>query len=478
VSTLNGFRLSRRACLRGAGVALALPMLEIMQPRKAAAQAAAPLRFLCVYSPNGFLMPKWTPAGSGGSTYTSSPLLTHLDAYKSDFNVITGLGNYTASISNIFGGSHTRSCGSLLTQCPIASPDVSDDIQNGVSLDQIIAGKVKDQTRFASIEVGSRASSLTGNCEDSFSCAYNNNISWSGPTTPQVKQVNPRDVFNRFFKDLPTSGTPMPAENKDALYQKSILDVVLGRAAALRSKLGKTDLAKLDQYLTAVREVEMRIARLVDGSVASRECTVPAAPTDTSTTQLPFQEHLDTLSDLLALSFQCDIVRVGTYMFEHSFTDVRSFNFLQGVTARHHEITHSANSADQEEKINAFYVQRFAYLLGKLKAASDGGDASVLDNSIVYFTSEFGNAHVHDMRNLPMVVAGKAGGKFKTGQHVVYPLGAGDGQGVDGRGNRDDVQLANLHLTTLHAFDMAQPSFGRDEKGAPMATTTLSELLA
>jgi hypothetical protein len=474
---MKPFRLSRRACLRGAGVVVALPFLEIMQPPKAAAQAANPLRFLTVYSPNGFYMPQWTPAGNGGSNYTLSPLLTPLEPYKADFNVITGLGNYTASISNIFGGSHSRSCGSLLTQCPIASPDVSKDIQNGVSLDQIIAGTIGKQTRFASMEVGTRASSTTGNCEDIFSCAYNNNISWSGPTTPQVKQVNPRDIFNRFFKDLPAMNTPMPTENKDALYQKSILDVVLQHSEALKGKLGKTDRAKLEEYLTAVREVEMRIARLVDGSVATRECNVPAAPKDSSVENLPFQEHLDTLSDLIALAFQCDITRVGTYMFEHSFVDTRSFSFLPGVTGRHHEITHSDNASDQEVKINTFYVQRFAYLMGKLKAATEG-DSNVLNNSIVYFTSEFGNAHLHDMRNVPMVVAGKAGGKFKTGQHIVYPLAPGDGMGVDGRGNRDDVQLARLHLTTLHAFDMAQPSFGHDEKGAPMATTTLSELTA
>jgi hypothetical protein len=423
-------------------------------------------------------MNKWTPAGTGGTNYTLSSLLAPLEPYKPSLNVLTGLGNYTASITNIFGGSHTRSCGSLLTQCPIASPDVSADIQNGVSLDQIIAGKIKDQTRFPSIEVGSRASSLNGNCEDSFSCAYNNNISWSGPKTPQVKQVNPRDVFNRFFKDLPTGQQPStPVENKDALYQKSILDVVLSHSEALRGKLGKTDLAKLDQYLTAVREVEMRIARLVDGSNPTRECKVPTAPKDTTMEQVPFQEHLDLLSDLIALAFQCDITRVGTYMFEHSFSDTRSFNFLPGVTSRHHEITHSANAADQEEKINLFYVQRFAYLLGKLQAATEG-DSNVLDNSIVYFTSEFGNAHAHDMRNLPMVVAGKAGGKFKTGQHIVYPLAAGDGMGVDGRGNRDDVQLARLHLSTLQALDLTQPSFGHDEKNQPMATTPLAELLA
>jgi hypothetical protein len=474
---MSSFRLSRRACLRGAGVALALPALEIMRPARAVAQAQNPLRFLCVYSPNGFLMNKWTPAGAGGANWTPSPLLTPLAPFKSDINVITGLGNYTASLTNIFGGSHTRACGSLLTQCPIASPDVSDDIQNGISLDQILAGEIGKQTHFPSLQVGSRASSLTGNCEDSFSCAYNNNISWSGPTTPQVKQVNPRDVFNRLFKDLPAQMPTTPqAPDHTALYQKSILDVVMGRCDALKAKLGKTDRAKLEQYLTAVREVEMRIARLVDGSVAMRECNVPAPPKDSTQAQLPFQEHLDLLSDLIVLAFQCDVTRIGTFMFEHSFSDTRSFNFLPGVTARHHEITHSDEAA-QEEIINTFYVQRFAYLLGKLKASVEG-DSNVLDNSIVYFTSEFGNAHAHDHRNLPMIVAGKGGGKLKTGNHIVYPLGAGDGVGVDGRGNRADTQLAQLHLTTLHAFGMQQASFGHDENGQPMATTTLSELMA
>jgi hypothetical protein len=250
----------------------------------------------------------------------------------------------------------------------------------------------------------------------------------------------------------------------------------MGRCEALKAKLGKTDKAKLDQYLTAVREVEMRIARLVDGTVGMRECNVPAPPKDSTQAQLPFQEHLDLLSDLIVLAFQCDVTRIGTFMFEHSFSDTRSFNFLPGVTARHHEITHS-DEADQEEIINTFYIQRFAYLLGKLKTATEG-DSNVLDNSIVYFTSEFGNAHAHDHRNLAMIVAGKAGGKFKTGQHIVYPLAPGDGIGVDGRGHRNDTQLAHLHLTTLQAFGGTQQTFGHDENGQPMADKPLSELLA
>lgn len=474
---MKPFRISRRACLRGGGVALALPLLEIMELPKAKAQAANPVRFLTVYSPNGFRMDKWTPAGgTTGPLGTLTGLLAPLEPYKAELNVITGLGNYTASIFNGFGGSHTRSCASLLTQCPIADPDTG-KIGNGTSLDQIIAEKIKAQTRYASIEVGGRAAKQ-GECEDQFSCAYNNNISWKDATTPQIKQVNPRDVFNRFFKDLPTTPPTMPTENKDALYQKSILDAVLAHSEALKGKLGKTDLDKLNQYLNSLREVEMRIARLVDGMVSGRECAVPAPSTDINMDQVPFDKHLDLLSDLIVLSFQCDILRVGTFMFEHSFSDERNFSFI-GVSQGHHTLTHdeSTDAHVNEEKINQFYMARVAYLLQKMKAATEG-DSNVLNNSIVYVTSEFGDPHTHNMRGLPMLVAGKAGGKFKTGQHIVYPLAPGEGTGGDGKGNPGDKQLAHLHMSTLAAMDLPQASYGHDDKNTPMATTGLSELMA
>jgi hypothetical protein len=182
----------------------------------------------------------------------------------------------------------------------------------------------------------------------------------------------------------------------------------------------------------------------------------------------------------VALAFQCDVTRVATYMYEHSFSDVRSFTpFLPMVTGRHHAITHQASAAAlaQEEQINLFYIQRFAYLIGKLKAMREG-NGTVLDNSIIYFTSEFGDGHGHNMRDLPMVVAGKGGGKLKPGVHVSYPLDPGKGTGVDGLGNPRDTQLAALHLTTLQCFGIQQDRYGSDDLGNPIATKPLSELLA
>jgi hypothetical protein len=475
---MTGFRLSRRAVLRGLGVSMALPALEIMEPRKAFAQDK-PLRFMTVYSPNGFVMDKWRPTGTGTAWEVPS-LLSSLMPYKGDFSMISGLGSYPASLTTAFGGSHTRACGSLLTQYPVGYK--SNGVMNGISLDQIIANAIKNKTKFPSLQVGGKANSAGGNCEDQFSCAYNNNITWSGPTTPLPKQVNPRDVFNRLFGDggaMPPPTTPGMPDNRK-LFQKSILDVVRQRADALRMKLGKTDKQKVDEYFTAVREVEMQIDRALNTTPEQKPmvCSMPGtAPPNVTGTEIPYQMHLDLLSDLLALAFQCDLTRVATYMFEHSFSNTRSFSFI-GVSGRHHEITHvmGAEARGQEEKIDRFYVERFAYLMGKLKNMKEG-DSTVLDNSIIYFTSEFGDAGIHAFRDLPMVVAGSGGGKLKKGVHIKYELAPGEGEGVDGKGERADTQLASLHLTTLQAFGMPMSSYGSDDKGVPIATKPLSELL-
>jgi hypothetical protein len=472
--------LSRRAVLRGVGASLALPWLEVMAPQQARAQTqAAPLRFAMVYSPNGFLMDKWTPATTG-TGWATPPLLQALAPFRDDFNVLSGLGNYTASIAPEFGGSHTRATGSYLTQCPLGGT-VRMAVKNGISLDQILAQAIGRQTRFPSLQVGSRASSATGTCEDNYACAYNNNLSWASPTMFLPKQVNPRDVFDRLFGDGGGArpGMPGPVDHR-AFYGKSILDVVAGRADQLRQRVGRADRNKLDEYFTSVREVEKRLDGLAGATIPGQpgvtvgQCAVPAAPRDSSMGPIPFAEHLDMLSDLIALAFQCDVTRVATYMFEHSFSDARNFGFL-GVTRGHHQLSHSRDFASLE-KIDRFYVERFAYLLGKLKAMNEG-DRTVLDNSIIYFGSEFGDGGGHDHRELALLVAGKAGGRWKTGLHVDYPLHPDEGTGVDGVGNPLDTQLAHLHLTTLRAFGQETPTFGVDGKGMPMATRPLGEFV-
>jgi hypothetical protein len=473
---MKRLQLSRRTVLRALGVSMALPALEIMEPRRAHAQTSA-LRFLVCYAPNGFLMPKWKPTGTG-TTWTTPPLLAKLEPFRSDFRMISGLGIYPASISTVFGGSHTRACAAMLTQQPIGAMGV----KNGISLDQILANNLKDKTKFPSLQLGGRASTGGGNCEDQFSCAYNTNLSWSGPSTFVPKQTNPLDVFNRLFSGgapMPMPGVPGAPDNR-ALYQKSILDVVHARATALDKLLGKTDRQKVSEYYNSVREVELRIAKNIGQPVTPvGQCTIGAPPKNgAADADIPLSERLDLLSDVLALAFQCDSTRVATFMYEHAFSDQRNLNFIPGVTRRHHALSHLNNAAAlaELEKIQGFYIEKFVYLLGKLKAMKEG-TGTVLDNSIIYFTSEFGDGFSHNMRDLPMVVAGKGGGKLKTGLHVDFPLDAAPGTGADGKGNPKDKQLAALHLSVLQCFGMNMPSFGVDDKGTPIATAPITEIL-
>jgi hypothetical protein len=474
---MKRLQLSRRTVLRGLGVSMALPALEIMEPRRALAQAGTPLRFLVCYAPNGFLMNKWKPTATG-TTWTTPALLAKLEPFRSDFSMISGLGSYPASIATVFGGSHTRACAAMLTQRPIGAMGVT----NAISLDQIIANQLKDKTKFPSLQLGGRASTGGGNCEDQYSCAYNTNLSWSGPSTFLPKQVNPLDVFNRLFAGgapMPMPGGP-PVKDNRALYQKSILDVVHARATALNKLLGKTDQAKVSEYFTSVRDVEQRIAKTIgQPTTPVGQCTIGAPPKNgAADADIPLSERLDLLSDVLALAFQCDATRVATFMYEHSFSDQRNLNFITGVTRRHHALSHlnNAGALAELEKIQGFYIDKFVYLLTKLKAMKEG-NGTVLDNSIIYFTSEFGDGYSHNMRDLPMVVAGKGGGKLKTGLHVDFPLDPAPGTGADGKGNPKDKQLAALHLSVLQCFGMNTPSFGTDDKGMPIATAPVSEIL-
>ena len=479
---MRSLPLSRRACLKGLGVSMALPLLEAMAPRRASA-AAAPLRFLTYYVPNGIYMEKWRPK-TVGPAFEITPLLKPLEPYRAQCNVITGLANYPASIvSKEFAGSHARGTGALLTQTPLAFT-AGAAVKNGISLDQVIAGRVGPATRLPSMQIGTRAGSSAGDCEDGFSCAYLHNLSWSNATSPLRKQINPKDVFDRLFTGaapppVPPPGGPAPRPDPTALYDKSVLDLVANRAADLKKRLGRTDQQKLDQYFTVVREVETRIARQVPSMPGDPVTTPPPAgcsrqaPANLAKTTMTYQEHLDLMADLMVLAFACDQTRVITFMAEDALDGSRSFNFL-GVSGQHHEISHHGKSPDKLaklEKIDLFEIERFAYLLGKLQATMEGGE-SLLARSIVLFTSDFGDGDDHYHWDLPVLTVGSGGGKLKTGQHVSYRH-----SGADGPSNKADMPMANLFLNVLHAFGIDQATFGSDGTN-PYGTKPLAELQA
>jgi hypothetical protein len=465
--------LSRRACLRGAGAALSLPWLEAMTAGAARAQAAERLRFLCFYTPNGYNMTQWKPRGAGAA-WQLSPSLMALEPFRDHLNVISGLANHPASVGALFEGSHARGAGALLTQSPLAFTSGA-DIKNGISLDQVLANQLKGKTPLSSLELGFRAGSAGGNCEDGFSCAHLHNIAWSGPTTPMKKLTSPRQVFDRLFSGFTPPAPAMPGRTDNTvLYEKSLLDRVAIRATALQKRLGKSDRLKLDEYFSMVRSVEQRLTVAdtpLTGGAPAGKCEKPATVTDAG---LSYPQYVDLMSDLIVLAFQCDITRVITFMIEDALDTPAHFGFL-GITPGHHSLSHHGGSATklaQIAQIDAWQVARFAYLIGKLKTAMEG-DRSVLDNAIVLLTSDFGDGDNHYHWDLPMVVAGKAGGRFKTNQHIVYPHTSGGGKETTAPG---DTPMASLYLNILRAFAVDVPTFGSTGTG-PYASRPLAELM-
>jgi len=526
---VKNFHLSRRACLKGAGVALGLPMLEAMLPvgRRARAQSATgagrPLRLLVWTFPDGVRMDAWTPSATGAG-YTTTPILKPLDPYKSKLNVISGLANTPASVvsGDIFAGSHARATGAMLTQVPLTFTSGS-NFKAGISFDQVIANDLKVRVpslRLPSLEIGAVYAGATGNCEDGFSCAYLTNLAWSGPTTFLPKETNPKAVFDRLIAGgLPTAGTtttppptttttttppPPPPVDKSLVYRKSVLDLVAADTSSLMGRLGKSDQAKLGDYLDSVNELERRIV-----AMSPTTPTMPGTPTPTPTpmpTPTPgsqcmaipapkdgtylgrdstkniysYAEILTAMNDLIAMAFACDLTRVVTFMSEIPLNTQTNYAFC-GVNSSnyHNDISHHGGDPtklDGIQKVNTFYATQFAYLLQKLATTTDIDGSSVLDNCAILFTSEFGDGDDHYHYNLPMVVAGGLGGAFATGRHIRYASTPDSGSGAIGTARRADMPLANLYLSIMQAFGLNVSTFGTVDGTTPYGTKPLSEL--
>ena len=466
---MKKFELSRRACLKGLGVSIALPWLEIMgMPGAQAQTSGAPLRFMTCYVPNGIRMDRWKPSTTG-TAYTMPPILSSLERHRSELNIISGLANYPASVTNErWAGSHARATGALLTQTPLVSG--SSNLVNGKSLDQVIADEMQGKTVLPSLEIGAREGSSSGNCEDGFSCAYLHNLSWRDGNTPMKKIVSPNQAFERLFKSDSTGGGTTGPVVSNPISDQSILDKVTARIDELNRLLGSEDKEKLDQYLTSIREVEKNLPS--EGTpISVGACPLESAPNDASN----YQDTVDQMIDLIALAFQCDKTRVITYMMEDSLNTPSRYGFL-GVNGSFHEISHHGNNTgnlNDIETINTWEVERFAILMDKLASIPEG-DGTVLDNSFLLFTSEFGDADDHYHWDLPMLTAGKAGGYLKTGQHVSYNISSRNNP----EPSLDDTPMADLFLNVLEAFDINQSTFGSIGNGQPYGTSTLSEIKA
>ena len=434
-------RFSRRLFLGGAGVAIALPALRSVLPASARADCTAPKRFLGYYVPCGIHMPAWTPSGSG-TDWELTPILESLTMVKNDVNILTGLANRPARPDG--PGDHASGTGAFLTAAHPYKTEGS-DIRNGISLDQVIANEIGDCTDFASVELGIDGGSSAGGCDSGYSCAYARNISWTGPATPLPKVVNPQVHFDRMFAGFDSTETS-EAMMRRRLYQTSVLDYALEQATSLRARLGKSDRYKLDEYLNAIRDVEMRINAMSSGPV----CTVPDRPGD-----VDFREHVDVMQRMMILAFQCDLTRVQTFMLGNAGSG-RVYDFL-GISQGHHEISHHMSDPSNFAKlqtIDTWEVSQFARLLEGLKAVEDIDGQPMLDNCAVFFSSEIEDGNSHSHFNMPIILAGKGGGAWTTGRHIVFSE------------TRDaNPPVANLFVTIANACDTPITSFGDDSTG-------------
>ena len=403
---LIGKHIDRRTLLRGAGAAIALPVLDAMLPALAAPakEAKQARRLAVVYVPNGIIMKDWKLAETG-KDFAFTRILKPLEPFREDITVLSGLANHAAEKAR--GGGHAKATGSFLSGAEpkyTAGPDV----RAGVTFDQIAARHWAPETRVASLQIGCEDARMVGNCDTGSSCAYTNSLSWKNPETPLPVEVNPRSVFERLFGTIDPSLSP-EVRARRALYRQSILDQTRDNTQRLMLGLGAADRRKMDEYLTGLREVETRIA------TAEKD----QAPPIEKPSGIPFEylEYVKLMFDLQVIAFQADLTRVSTMMLGREGS-VRTYPEI-GVPDPHHPLTHHRGHPDFIEKvtkINCFHVELFAGFVQKLKATADG-DGTLLDHSAILYGSALSDGNAHSNFDLPLVVAGHAGG-LRGGRHV------------------------------------------------------------
>jgi len=430
--------LPRRTFLRGLGASLALPLLDAMVPSMTALAKtpADPVRRLgFIYMPMGCDISRWTPGSTDGTLSVLSPALQSLAPHVDHLTVLSNM-----ELKNAYPGTHATSNAAFLSAAK-AKWTESTDYHLGTTADQIAAQHIGKDTVLPSLELAMDLLQTVGQCDNGYACVYQNNLSWSSPTTPLPAEAHPRVVFERLFGEGGSA-----ADRRAALKRRaSLLDWVRDDIARLQKTLGADDRVRVGQYLDSIREVERRIQK---------------AESDTGDDRLPdldrpvgvpasYAEHAKLMFDLQVLALQGDVTRVVTFQLARE-TSTRTYPEI-GVADPHHPLTHHGNDPEKiarMAKINAFHVSLFAYLLEKLKATPDG-DGTLLDHAIYLYGSGMGNPNVHDHVNLPILVGGGGAGRIKGGRHIKYA---------------EPRPLANLHLTLLEKVGVRLDSFA-DSQG-------------
>lgn len=428
--------LSRRRFLGGAGTLVALPFLEAFAPRKralASGPEAPPVRLLVYFVPNGIHMPAWTPA-TAGKDWETTPILAPVEPFREDLLLLTGLVNPVVLADD---APHTHAGGSMLSDVPIVK-HAGGQVTGGVSFDQVAAQALAGATRYPSLEVGADEGTA-GFCEEGYSCAYLQSIAWAGPKLPLPPIHDPKLLFDHLFAGWDPAATAQEVAWRKA-EKKSVLDLVLAQAKGLGASLGTADRLRMEQYQDGVAALEKALLALPPD--AGPMCVDPEAPP----TAYGLEQRVSVLTDLMVLALQCDQTRVVTFMLENEFGS-RYYDFL-GVGGDHHGLTHHFGN---EEKIadvvtiDTWEVSRLALLLERLKAVPEG-DGTLLDHTAVLFTASMSNGNTHSVADLPVLLAGRAGGAIDPGRHVRYD---------------DAPSRANLYVSLLHALGVPVETFGQ-----------------
>ena len=451
----NKWQISRRTMLKGIGVSMALPLLEAMKPldtfsataASATPAAEAPRRMAVLFFPNGVNESKWTPEGEGAD-FKLSPILEPLAPHKKDILVFSNLWNKATNT----GDGHYVKDAAFLTGTTITKTTGADLCSNGTSLDQVIAQKLGNLTPLPSMELGMDPPATGVDTNVGYTQLYGAHIAWSSPVTPLAKEINPRLAFDRLFRSKAGS-TANPQKDR------SVLDLVMDDAKRLRSKVSHADQRKLDEYFESVRAIERRIefdakrraTEYADHGIVKKEIDaldmrIMNYQKDPQKFGIDHTERVRIMMDLMVMAFWSDSTRVSTFMFGNAVSG-RNFSFLPGVTQGHHETSHHEGKPEKLEQyriISTWFVTQYAYMLDKMKNIKEG-NGTLLDNSMVLFGSALKDGNAHNPHNLPLVLAGKAGGTLSTGRHLSYAK---------------DSQLCNLYLAMLHRMGVQADRFG------------------
>lgn len=430
--------------LRGMGAAIALPVLDAMIPSRALATTSGPkppVRMACMYFPNGVWQDAWIPKAAGKGfelPYSLEPLAE----FKSSISVFSGLDK-AASHS---GDGHYAKTANYLTGLPVTKTTGKDISAGGVSMDQLVAAKLGHLTPLPSLELGIDPVISGIDSNVGYTRLYGSYISWRSATLPVAKEINPRFAYERLFGQKDEAGREVRKHRNEEF--QSLLDMALDDAHRLRASLGRDDQVKLDEYLESVRAVEKRIEFTLKPDPREwkpeQAAELPGAPAPVPPAD--FREHVTLMLDLMALAFQTDSTRVLSFMFANDVSG-RNFSFLPGVSGGHHDMSHHENKEEktkQYAEITKWHAGQLAYLLGKLKAVREG-EGTLLDNCMILFGSSISDGNRHDPNNLPIVLAGGAGGNLRTGLHVA---------------SAKNTPLCNLYVSMLDAMGVEVESFG------------------